>query len=158
MKLQLVSFEQAKALKELGFYGYSSNERELYVTSNEITWEQAIETYGDGYDYITHHETFPVNVVGELLRDVRDKNICFATNFQTVYAPTLELAAKWLREEKKIYIDVTWGNMQGNIIWCASLNNLGKGSSMLGDIKHVDSYEEALSAGIDKAIEMLKGI
>ena len=46
--------------------------------------------------------------------------------------------------------------MQSNIIWCASLNNIAKGNSMLGDIAPTSSYEEALSVCIDKAIEILK--
>lgn len=135
MELQLVSYEQAKTLKELGF-------------PDTLAYQVCPYSYF-GKDLIDIHNN-DISALNPKWREVKDEDICFA--------PTLELAAKWLREEKKIYIDVTWGNMQGNIIWCASLNNLGKGSSVLGDIKHVDSYEEALSAGIDKAIEMLKGI
>lgn len=151
MKLEIVNFEQAKALKELGFYGYSSNERELYVTSNEITWEQAIETYGDGYDYIIHHGTFHVNVVGELLYDVREKYICFARNFKTVYAPTLELAAKWLRDEKGLYYIESY--IQGIFI-PGLISKEGTGFPII-EGKYT-THEEALSAGIDKAIEILK--
>lgn len=77
-------------------------------------------------------------------------------NINTYSCVPLELIAKWLRNEKKIYINITWGNVQSNIIWCASLNNLAKGSSMLGDIAPASSYEEALSVYIDKAIEILK--
>ena len=43
-------------------------------------------------------------------------------NINTYSFVLLELVAKWLRDEKKIYIDITWGNIQSNIIWCASLN------------------------------------
>lgn len=176
MELEIVNFEQAKALKELGFYGYSSNECELYVTSNEITWEQAIETYGDGYDYITHHGTFPVNVVGELLYDVREKNICFARNFQTVYAPTLELAAKWLRDEKDICVVVTEytggdrdisrtyrvdihynvTNEYGTFRETEYIDYKNQNSKDMDNWEYFTKYEEALSAGIDKAIEILK--
>lgn len=77
-------------------------------------------------------------------------------NINTYFCVSLELVAKWLRDEKKIYIDITWNNMQSNIIWCASLNNFAKGNSMLGDIASTSSYEEALSICIDKAIEILK--
>ena len=72
-------------------------------------------------------------------------------NINTYSCVLLELVTKWLRDEKKIYIDITWGNIQSNIIWCASLNNLAKGSSMLGDIAPA-SYEEVFSVCIDKAI------
>ena len=77
-------------------------------------------------------------------------------NINTYFCVPLELVAKWLRDEKKIYIDITWDNMQSNIIWCSSLNNFAKGNSMLGDIAPTSSYEEALSVCIDKAIEILK--
>lgn len=156
MELELVNFEQAKALNELGFYSDSSNEHELYVTSNEVTWVQEIEIpYSDGYERIIHHETFPVNVVGEILYDVRKNNGCRSRKFQTVYAPTLELTAKWLREEKKlpIIIDVV---SKSNIVteyWWKIFDG-SKGFIPMSEPIY-KKYEDALSDAIDKAIKIL---
>lgn len=166
IKLDLVNFEQAKALKELGLCVYSENDRELYVTSNEVTWEQAIEIpYSDGYDYVTHYETFPVDVIGQLLYDVRKNNCTYKTKFQTVYAPTLELAAKWLRNEKNCHI-VPELKFQfdefGNIkhicyIYKLYFYNIETLSGLItGSDYEYTTNEEALSAGINKAIEILK--
>lgn len=168
IKLDLVNFEQAKALKALGFYGYSDNDRELYVTSNEVTWEQAIEIpYSDGYDYVTHYETFPVDVIGQLLYDVRKNNCTYKTKFQTVYAPTLELAAKWLRNEKNILIEPRTKAFSVEGFFKCYVINCNKDSNKKveyeiywtdfgGDNVCFPTWESALSAGINKAIEILK--
>lgn len=142
MELELVTFEQAKSLKELGFPQniYTSK---VYLEKNIPHDIIAKECGLSDWQCIG----------GGLIPCSSDYN---KYGVDTCSCPTLALCAKWLRKEKNIFIDLTWGNMQGKIIWCASVNNLGKGSSMLGDIKPVASYEEALSAGIDKAIEILK--
>ena len=113
MELQLVSFEQAKALKELGFpqdidtTKWYSGGRVLY--SNKPL------------DYL------PVSFV----------------------APTLELVAKWLREEKDICLSMNY-NSDYKIWQCSS-------TATYNEEDYVSqSYEEALSTGIDKTIEILK--
>lgn len=147
MKLQLVSFEQAKALKELGF---PQDEPCYHCGQAFVTKKFAY------YDRFTHEWIVPFNEMNDTYYRAISLNGKHENNGEWYSRPALELVAKWLRDEKKIYIDVTLGHTQGNIVWCASLNNLGKGSFMLGDIKHVDSYEEALRASIDEAIEILK--
>lgn len=201
LKLDLVNFEQAKSLNELGFYCYCDNSRELYVTSNEVTWKQEIEIpYSDRYEYVTHHETLPVEVIGQLLYDVQ-KKYSYKNKFQTVYAPTLELAAKWLRLEKKVNIDIVTVKdnenahrmgidviYQINIFYSVydehnqefrrayyidtPLDELIKSyknesnnwtneqwdfyDNELENHKYFIDYEQALSVGITKAIEILK--
>lgn len=156
VKLDLVKFEQAKALKELGFYCYSDNARELYVTSNEISWEQEIEIpYSDNDEYITRHETLPVEVIGQLLYNVQ-KKYGYKNKFQTVYAPTIELAAKWLRKEKDFHITPEYRTLGEKIIYYCKIN--GHCLEENNTLKRLlfNSYEDALSAGIDKVIEILK--
>lgn len=72
-------------------------------------------------------------------------------------APTLELVAKWLRETKGCYIcpipefynwkDEVFNTWSMNIHW---EDNIDEYKALW------NTYEEALSAGIDKAIEILK--
>lgn len=80
----------------------------------------------------------------------------------TMYAsPSLELVAKWLREEKNIYIFVNMSNpsmtdWSPNNIFTYDYSNGGK--ILIRNQGCYDSYESALSASIDKAIKILKGI
>lgn len=129
MELQLVSFEQAKALKELGFpQEYISSNQKIYNRKGELTTQNTtFWSYGHEAD-----------------------------------APSLELAAKWLREEKNFFMSIEF---------CAIAEETPKYVNFLDYIKdkkvlfsnyahndkddYWDSYEEALSAGIDKAIEIL---
>lgn len=66
--------------------------------------------------------------------------------------PTLELVAKWLREEKGLWIEISKGGYEKSA-HCFLNDYIYENET---SIKEFDSYEEALSAGIDKAIEILK--
>lgn len=116
MELQLVSYEQAKALKELGLPQRNRDYDKWYSKTREL----------DNY-----------------------------TNLDTIecFAPTLELAAKWLRDEKDIFIEIMLDLGGGyNVKYCKLpwTNTLFD-----NEVGFFDDYEEALSAGIDKVIEVL---
>lgn len=132
MKLEIVNFKQAKALKELGFpqlsadYSYSASDDELL---------QVVDTE----DYM-------------------------------ILAPSLELVAKWLRDFKKRSITISWmPNVKKYSCICGDMNYIPKEHSYSESYKmynekftvmkngnsRFNSYEEALSAGIDKAIRIL---
>lgn len=121
IQLSLVNFEQAKALKELGF-------------------PQNIEKYN-------HNWVNPKGMFGGPFE--KDCLMC----------PTLELVAKWLREETDLilfpillhHVDVCSKNQ----VWAFDIRNKGI-MEETGPYNRYSSYEEALSAGIDKAIEILK--
>ena len=124
MELQLVSYEQAKALKELEF------PQDLVY---DIFYFETLEN-------ANHILFYGVPIANEY-----------------IFCPSLEVAAKWLRDEKQMYIDVTFGYKQNNVVWCATLSNISHtGNSTLADVYFYSTYEQALSAGIDKAIEILK--
>lgn len=118
MELQLITFKQAKALKELGFP--QGGLRNAY--------------YGpDG-------ECVPINV-------------CSPIDWE-LDAPTLELAAKWLRENTGIFINVgLCVDFQYQVYLQTTLD---KDHNIISSASQHSSYEEALSAGINKAIEILK--
>lgn len=114
MGLQLVSFEQAQSLKELGFPQENGHEWELGYNKNGRVCPYGVENYG---------------------------------GILECYAPTLELVAKWLREDKNIevleFIHLE-PSIESNKRWCYRVETI-----MYKD------FEEALSAGIDKAINKL---
>lgn len=143
MKLQLVSFEQAQALKELGFSQSNDNCQVYYQLNGQVNC-----VHFNYFVSLVRYGGIPENA-----------NAC--------RAPELELAAKWLREEKQFgifpirkpaYNSGKWYDKytfhlvlphsffeKDNNGICSSVDNNGE----------YDSYESALSAGIDLAIELI---
>lgn len=70
-----------------------------------------------------------------------------------VTAPSLELAANWLREEKLIHIFITHLNADTNW-WEYNIETIN--GDFVDHGKMYKSYDEALSAGIDSIIKLLK--
>lgn len=135
LELDFVSFEQAKALEELGFpqetYDY------LYLDGELISKEEYYEMDCGG----------PFSV--ELF-----ESDCLS-------APSLELVSKWLREEKNLFIIPDIYDTHSDTFTVVIRKKFGgkfKESILLDEYDDVTfpSYELALSAGIDKAIEILK--
>lgn len=95
-----ITFEQAKALKELGF-PYSK-----YIPTDVINWR-----------------------------------------------PTVELVSKWLREEKNIHVcPIYYSSKTYKTEWYSCEVN----QHQINNDEEYSTYEAALIAGIDKAIEILK--
>lgn len=124
MKLQLVSKEQAVRLRDIDF---PQDKHDL------------------GYTICNCSDRFNVYKEGTLTENA-------SSMIKKVSAPSLELVAKWLREEKNLWIEISKGGYEksahcflGDYIYEDETN-----------IKEFNSYEEALSAGIDKAIGILK--
>lgn len=132
-----VTLEQAKILKEKGFphqtwCSYVFREDWSEETYSEISESKPLGTYSP-FGCIT----------------------CMSES--DIAMPTLSIVHKWLIEEKKIFIDITFGILRNEIFWCSSLNNLDcSKQSMICDAGHMcKSYVEALSIGIDKALELI---
>lgn len=125
-----VTLKQAKLLKELGFdcktYAFYTEEGNLYLSDNPDYWNDEI--------------------------------------WNKFSAPTLAQAQKWLREKHNriILVDTYFKNyMEGDyskaefeyVIVNMNFNAARKGSSR--DDKIFETYEQALSAGIDTALELI---
>ena len=127
-----VTFEQAKALKELGFdwkcnHYYNVITKEFRENYNYYSPEDAFEN-PSSYD---NHNNDP----------------------HCVSVPTLAQAQKWLREEKQIYLFIDMGvNSNRQYYWYITDS---EGNSRKVSFSPFDSFEEALTSGIDKAIEIL---
>lgn len=70
-------------------------------------------------------------------------------------APTLEVAQRWLREVKNIHIEITFGGK-----WIYTPYNLTNLECLLSkdefpETRNYNTYEEALEAGINKALEII---
>lgn len=122
-----VTFNQAKALKDLGF-------------DWEVDFYYATEDAPDGHAWLT-----PFANGG--------KNANLKSHLYS--APTLSQAQKWLREVQCVdvvlflsYPERERGYHFGLGKWFPYLNYL--------DSFHYETYEQALSAGIDEALAFLK--
>ena len=117
-QLQIVTFEQAKKLKELGFdwrvidFYHKDNPKLAWVAGEIDYW------YWNQFPY-------------------------------KISAPTTALALKWLRDEKKIFMNIGQMKFNSKITFyhCDTFS-----STIREDFK---SYEEAESAGLDYALEYL---
>ena len=129
-----VTYKQAVKLKELGFDWHDQYNQMYYATQNycEGNNQFFFDTIGPG-DLISS----PKMKEDENDGWIEDEDYC-------VLAPTLAQAQKWLRE-KGIYLFVTME--ESHYYWY-----IGKEFQ----IGNCDTYEQALSFGIDRALELLK--
>lgn len=118
-----VTFEQAKALEELGFDGFK--------------WDCDFWYY---YNYVNHDKPIFARCEQVDSYDVQEH----------WYAPTLAHAQKWLREVKETEAIVN--RIDENIYNYTIYGQLANLSAKT----HFNFYEQALSAGIDAALELLK--
>lgn len=153
MELELVTFEQAKALKELGF------PQNIYTS--KVYLEKTIP-----HDIIAKECGLGdwQCICGKLIPCSSDYN---KYGVDTCSCPSIELAAKWLREEKNILIEphakvfATNGFFKCFVLNCNKVYTKGAEHQIWwtdfgGDNVCFPNWETALSAGIDKAIELLK--
>lgn len=139
-------YDTCVALKELGYKVptsayYMPNNNQLIFVSNPFRGGYVIDCF---YSY----NSFPKNVM--------------TSNY--IDAPTMWEAQKWLREEKRIIIEATFNLMykgQPRFNWRV-LYNLAQHKGAYYTLDSVnskedyDSFEEALSEGIKKAVKILK--
>lgn len=146
MNTDYVSLEQAKLLKEFGF-----------------DWKC--------FSFYTKHKTISIEHITDWCRSViieENYNDNFISNKYNVLcsAPTLYQVQRWLREVKDIIIGIDFDNWYEKYIChiykkviSNSKHIKNSYSSMLvtnGSNEDFDTYEEALSKGIIKALELLK--
>lgn len=150
MVLKHVTVEQAYALKKLGFpqtntvYGY------LHPCDCYFTGRHSIRIIDP--DEI---ECFEQENKFHSITDWIYKNI--SLHGMSVEAPTLELAAKWLREKKQWYIQIKWYRNQEDVRWRFSVESISdtRPSYSFSDPSlSFKTYEDALSEGLDKALEL----
>ena len=150
------TFEQCVKLKELGFDLYNYHTQMYYAT----------QCYCEGNNPISFDTIGPGDLISspKMKEDendgwIEDEDYC-------VLAPTMSQAAKWLREVKDIIIGVDFDNWYGKYE-CHLYKRMGYDGTLIRDTygsmlvtnesnEDFDTYEQALSAGIDAALELLK--
>lgn len=121
MHEDFVTFEQAAKLKELGF-----------------DWKCM-----KGYAHYPNESVRTFNA--------QEENINGEYNEWCYSAPTLAQAQKWLREVKKLLIEVGYRSYKK---WSGTVSDFRNGRIYTA-IDDNNTYEEAISEGIDKALERL---
>lgn len=132
MKEDFATYEQSVKLKELGFdweveHFYGLNE------SNEPKLCKLPDALGGQDNHNKYHDSFS--------------------------APTLAQVQKWLREkeiEVGVFAEFDGEIRTGQWVWLMRKFDTHLYDTVFPEDISYDTYEEALSAGIDKAIEFLK--
>ena len=142
MKEEYVTYEQAVKLKELGFdlevNHYYDDEKDLVESLADYNNEDSYHSSETAYDDFNHGYC--------------DEVFCSA--------PTLSQAQAWLRD-KGIHIalnpySISPDRYDGdNYFWSFELYQVPTGGWLKVNGGGFDTYELALSAGIDKALELL---
>lgn len=129
-----VTFEQAKALKELGF-----------------DWKCNHYYFMDWGELISYN---PADIFDQLYVDFNNSSYWNNGESYTFSAPTLAQAQKWLREVKNIIVLATCSidYEQGHEWYWFVDKDIHIGFPE----QFYDTYEQALSAGVDKALDFLK--
>ena len=142
MEEQLISLETAKLAKEKRFNGKCTK---VYV--EEYTSYNVVK----GYE--THKNClFPFclhSISNEDTSSIEESDKVVAT------APTQSLLQKWLREVHKIDVYSTWGTYLEKTVWYFYNSKISIGATFSSK-KHWNTYEEALEAGLFKALNLIK--
>lgn len=119
-----------------------------------VSFEQAKRLKELGFDWECNHHYD--NEGDCLLNPGIMGNIYYNCNEldSIISAPTLAQAQKWLREAKQIIIIPCVAYREG--IMKYDFYIVDEPIDLFDDSELFDTYEEALSAGIDKALELLK--
>lgn len=136
--MKFVTFELAKKLKEKGFKGACL----LHYTSTGGFYSNSIDTYDRPNQELDY---------SDFLRCFNDGN-----SIGLIDTPTISQVLKWLREEKKLHIEL-WTVGKKPIKWChtiTTLNHVGEKQGWSSGTKE-DSYEAAAIAGIEYVIDNL---
>ena len=134
MKDEYVTYEQAVKLKELGFA-----EKVNQGYSQKIRIEPNL-SYGT-----------PKEVPSKDPKNYNDNRKGAGKGIQFYSAPRLDQAQKWLREEKRIHVEPCFVYDTRFDLYIKSQAH----SVFKREEQCFDTYELALSAGIDKALELL---
>ena len=162
MKEQLISLETAKLAKEKGF---KTSYHSYYFEDGEFR-EHKIETsngyYGDIVIY--EQEEFYGNWNDAFLT-AKNGNRCFGCNksqgyFETYTAPSQSLLQKWLRETHQLHLEIQVQDYVETPKFYWNIFGTYKNNKMIRCIANSPredyvSYEEALEAGLQKALSYI---
>lgn len=146
MTEELVTLEIAKLLKEKGF-----NERTLFAYKNNG------DLYQDPNRIESSYNSLPVPELCENFHTCANFIPCNKCQIaiHLISAPGQSFAQKWLRETKKLHVEVSY--MYGDY-WTYDILTIPNHDLVgLSDrpIIHYKSYEESLEAGIRESLKLI---
>lgn len=117
-----------------------------------VTFEQAVQLKELGFDWQCNYWYHPL----ETEKIIECQTYCNHNSFERPYsAPTLSQAQKWLREKGIIILVLATSNLETGASYYYYIFKEKSLDDIEADAVY-STYEQALSAGIDKAIELLK--
>ena len=118
-----------------------------------VTYEQAVKLKELGFDWECNHWYHPL----ELGKIIDCQTYCNHNSFERPYsAPTLAQAQKWLRDKHNLFVHVY---LHLDDCWRYEIQCIFNHENYMYEPDAGlwwRSYEQTLSAGIDKALELLK--
>ena len=118
-----------------------------------VTFEQAKKLRELGFDWECNHWYHPL----EPDKILESYSYCNHNKFERPHsAPTISLVQKWLREEKEICVTSSIKIHEGKYKFNWSITLFKEGRGIWDESVIYDTYVQALSEGIDKALELLK--
>lgn len=150
MTEKIVTFETAKLLKKKEF-----NERTLYAYQNNGM------LYNDGNRIAASYNSLPVPDLCEAFLDCDELKSCLHCRLAIylIAAPTHSVAQKWLRETKNLHISIVRNACGYGYDICKADNGTFIAAGIFdgpNDGGQWDTYEEALEAGIQKALKIME--
>lgn len=121
-----------------------------------VTYKQSVKLKELGFDW----KTFAFYLGTVLNTKVPSWQITNTTDVPIIPAPTLAQAQKWLREkeiEVAVFAEFDGELRTGQWVWLMRKFNTHLFDTVFSEDEDLnyDTYEQALSAGIDKALELL---
>lgn len=155
-----VSFEQAIKLKELGFSWECNG---IYRYHNSKIIHKLPKNPHKRKNIKKAIEEYPIIIFLKKSTEIEYQyctwiNSYYLDELKYIDAPTLSQAQKWLREEKHMFIIITCDYYHDwrHIIKLPTGHSLKTQGYHARSKEEYPTYEQALSAGIDKALELLK--
>lgn len=74
-------------------------------------------------------------------------------NCKSYYIPTISQVLKWLRDEKKLYVEPTLVSTKNGLKWDFTIVDLNTADIIFESRAKYSSYEEATLAGIDYVLD-----
>lgn len=126
-----------------------------------VTYKQAVKLKELGFNWTCNHyyDAEIMNVDDYLSPDVADYYDNHNAYQSRISAPTLAQAQKWLREkeiEVGVFAEFDGELRTGQWVWLMRKFNTHLYDTVFSEDNNYDTYEQALSAGIDEALELLK--
>ena len=124
-----------------------------------VTFEQAMKLKDLGFDWDCHAYYDKRRQDGVIDRALKFQNYNYDNDYMnSVSAPTIYQAQKWLREVQNIHIEIKYTSNPQYEPWVGKvvvIENYPKVNTII-NTDTCDTYEEALSEGIDNALGLLK--